>query len=231
MVDGSSTDGTADFIQEYEPKFQGRMRWFSEPHSGIYDAMNKGIHMAKGDYINFMTPDNWFADEALSATKKAIVDNPGQGVYYGMTRIVNAQGQELIVERFHHSKIPELMSYYQSQFISRSAIFKIGLFDTQYRVSANYDMGMKLSLSKANFCPMEHLVAVFRIDGLSDFEDRRCAHEENLVRIYHGLLDGARYRRECLRNKLCRQVTNVLFGIYCVARWPLRQLSKLRQWG
>ena len=48
VVDGASKDNTVDIIREYEPRFEGRMRWISEPDKGIYDAMNKGIAMATG---------------------------------------------------------------------------------------------------------------------------------------------------------------------------------------
>ena len=46
VVDGASKDETVAIIKEYEPRFEGRMRWVSEPDKGIYDAMNKGLQMA-----------------------------------------------------------------------------------------------------------------------------------------------------------------------------------------
>jgi glycosyltransferase involved in cell wall biosynthesis len=51
IVDGNSEDGTLDITKEYEPLFKGKMHWFSEPDTGIYDAMNKGIKMANGAII------------------------------------------------------------------------------------------------------------------------------------------------------------------------------------
>ena len=51
VVDGASKDGTLDAIEEYVPKFDGRMRYISEPDKGIYDAMNKGIGMAQGENV------------------------------------------------------------------------------------------------------------------------------------------------------------------------------------
>ena len=44
IVDGASNDNTIDILKEYEPKFEGRMRWISEPDKGLYDAINKGIN-------------------------------------------------------------------------------------------------------------------------------------------------------------------------------------------
>ena len=51
VVDGLSTDDTLSIVKQYEPKFQGRMRWLSEKDDGIYDAMNKGVHMATGNIV------------------------------------------------------------------------------------------------------------------------------------------------------------------------------------
>ena len=58
MMDGGSTDGTVAIIREYEPKFNGRMRWVSERDSGMYDAINKGIRLATGDVVGLLNADD-----------------------------------------------------------------------------------------------------------------------------------------------------------------------------
>ena len=65
IVDGASKDGTMDIVREYEPRFEGRMRWISEPDKGIYDAMNKGIQMASGDVIGVLNSDDFYHDERV----------------------------------------------------------------------------------------------------------------------------------------------------------------------
>ena len=65
VIDGQSTDGTTDIIREYEPLFQGRMKWVSEKDEGIYDAMNKGIRMATGDLIGILNSDDYYEDNAV----------------------------------------------------------------------------------------------------------------------------------------------------------------------
>jgi glycosyltransferase involved in cell wall biosynthesis len=59
IVDGASKDATLDIIREYEPRFQGKMRYVSEPDKGIYDAMNKGFAMATGDVIGILNSDDF----------------------------------------------------------------------------------------------------------------------------------------------------------------------------
>lgn len=60
IVDGGSVDLTISIIKEYQSRFNGRMRWISEPDNGIYDAMNKGIQMATGDIIGILNSDDYY---------------------------------------------------------------------------------------------------------------------------------------------------------------------------
>ena len=60
IVDGASKDNTINIVKEYEPKFEGRMRWISEPDKGIYDAMNKGIKMSTGDVVSIINSDDFY---------------------------------------------------------------------------------------------------------------------------------------------------------------------------
>ena len=62
IVDGASKDNTVEIIREYESRFNGRLKWISEPDRGIYDAMNKGIRMATGDVVGILNSDDYFTD-------------------------------------------------------------------------------------------------------------------------------------------------------------------------
>ena len=62
IVDGGSSDETISIIKEYEPLFNGRLKWISEKDDGIYDAMNKGIQMASGDIVGILNSDDLFFD-------------------------------------------------------------------------------------------------------------------------------------------------------------------------
>ena len=60
LIDGASTDGTLDILRAWEPKFGGRMKIVSEPDAGIYDAMNKGIRMARGTLVGIVNSDDFY---------------------------------------------------------------------------------------------------------------------------------------------------------------------------
>ena len=65
VIDGGSTDGTVEILEEYEKKFHGKMKFWSEKDQGIYDAMNKGIKRADGDIIGIINSDDWYEKDAL----------------------------------------------------------------------------------------------------------------------------------------------------------------------
>jgi len=65
VIDGGSTDGTLEIIQEYEAKFDGSMRWVSEPDCGMYDAINKGIRWATGEVVGVLNADDVLADDRV----------------------------------------------------------------------------------------------------------------------------------------------------------------------
>lgn len=89
VIDGGSTDGTTDIIRKYADKIS---YWKSEPDDGIYDAMNKGICAATGDYINFMNAGDYFSsDSVISEVVKQI--NPTKDIIYGDSTMIDYKGR------------------------------------------------------------------------------------------------------------------------------------------
>ena len=142
VIDGGSTDGTVDIIKRYESGFA---YWVSEPDKGIYDAMNKGLQKATGDYVWFInagdslcTADTVQRVASLIQKRKALPD-----VVYGETNIVDEEGRSLGLRRL---KAPRKLSWksfrmgvlvcHQS-FITKRTIAP--LYDLQYRYSADFD--------------------------------------------------------------------------------------------
>ncbi|GHT63967.1 hypothetical protein AGMMS50239_20840 [Bacteroidia bacterium] len=89
VIDGGSTDGTLDIIKKYEDRLS---YWISEPDKGIYDAMNKGIDRASGDWINFMNAGDLFYSNTII---QELVDmhyfDDNEAIIYG-NRLVNKNG-------------------------------------------------------------------------------------------------------------------------------------------
>ena len=98
VIDGASTDRTVELIKQYEA---GISYWVSEPDQGLYDAMNKGLRKATGDYVWFLNAGDtlYTADtlQSVVASLKKSVSLPD--VLYGETQIVDAQGRSLGMRR------------------------------------------------------------------------------------------------------------------------------------
>ncbi len=87
VVDGASKDNSLKIIQEYAAKMP-HLRWISEPDRGLYDAMNKGLRMATGDFVQFLNAGDWLhASDTLE--KMAGMVTPQTGVLYGETMLVD----------------------------------------------------------------------------------------------------------------------------------------------
>ena len=82
IIDGASKDNTLDIVRYYEPMFDGKLKYISEPDKGIYDAMNKGIRMATGDVVGILNSDDFYtADNILEQVAEAMKHADTDAVY------------------------------------------------------------------------------------------------------------------------------------------------------
>ena len=102
IVDGNSNDGTVALIHRYENE---RLKWISEPDKGLYDAMNKGIKMATGDYLCFLNAGDTFYDtDTVQKIFASIDEDHSPDILYGETAIVDDNGRFLHMRRLQAPK-------------------------------------------------------------------------------------------------------------------------------
>lgn len=168
VIDGGSTDGTLQIIQEYEPLFQGKMHWISEKDNGIYDAMNKGIGLAKGKYHNMLNSDDFlYHKDVLREVADEISSNPGYGIYYGIEILRYANGEEFMAARPHHSRLLHgSMIRHQAAFIQDTVHRKYG-YSAKYKMVADQDFFIRVFRDKVSFKPMDIITDVFLLTGIS----------------------------------------------------------------
>lgn len=177
VIDGASTDGTVDIIRKYTDRIT---YWVSEPDKGIYDAMNKGIAVASGDYINFMNAGDRFAErkvmENIFDDEKNIA---GCDIIYGNAIFAYPWGKVLIKPR----SLTDFKSFdpifHQSSF-TRLSLLKTTPFDISYKIAGDYNFFYHSYINGKKFYYLDSVIAVFdAADGISS--------NAISLRLYEGL--------------------------------------------
>ena len=145
VVDGLSKDNTVEIIKEYEPKFNGRMRWVSEKDKGLYDAMNKGIAMATGDVVGILNSDDFYtSDDILQLVADGIQDGETDAVYGDIHFVKDTELDKCV--RYYSSRIfcRRLMRYgfmpaHPSFYCKRDVYTRYGAFDIKYKIGADFE--------------------------------------------------------------------------------------------
>jgi len=159
IIDGNSDDGSAEIFARYRSRIDVLV---SEPDRGIYDAMNKGIGYATGNWVCFMNANDRFHDEKVLAD--IFSDGPGDDIIYGYC-IDPADGRSikpLPLEKFW-KRIP---MNHQSAFV-RTEYHRQYPFDLRYRISSVYDFFYHWYCQGLRFRYIDRPVAVYDMTGLS----------------------------------------------------------------
>lgn len=180
IIDGGSTDGTVDIIKKYADKLA---YWMSEPDKGIYDAMNKGIAVASGEWINFINSgDCFYSNEVLMEVFSRNNLKGNADVVYGDTCYIKKWGR--------YEKRPAALDMmrnnmpfcHQSSFTKTALMKKYG-FDRKYRICADYDFFFRLWKSGSIFTYIPVTISVFdaSIESLSEDNVMQSFYENRLV--------------------------------------------------
>ncbi len=142
IVDGASTDGTTALIEKHRAETSV---FLSEPDQGIYDALNKGMALATGEVIGLLHSDDFFADEDVLGDVAAAFQDPGVDAVYGDLDYVSAEETSRVTRHwvagtFHPRKLAQgWMPPHPTLFLRRSVIDRLGGYNTDLRIAADYD--------------------------------------------------------------------------------------------
>ena len=170
VVDGGSTDNSIDIVKEYQVAFKGRLKWISEKDKGIYDAMNKALSMATGDFLIFMNAGDKFVAEFTVENAMRSVRDP-KAVYYGDALFVDPTQRRSYIYGGPYSAytICSTNICHQSIFYPKAA-YKNYSYDLKYRLFSDYAYNINLFAKRFKFVYLKDIVSVFRMDGLSSKE-------------------------------------------------------------
>lgn len=160
IIDGGSTDGTIDIIQKYKNKVSHIL---SESDKGIYDAMNKGIKLATGEWINFMNcGDTFYNFETIQIVAEKISSNKHIDVLYGNSVIKVNNTKYMVLPENLECISTHLPFCHQSTFV-RTALAKTYPFDITYRFVADYNFFYQIYNKKHKFQYINEPLSYYQI--------------------------------------------------------------------
>ena len=163
IIDGGSSDGTLDIIRKYEKHIAC---WVSEPDSGIYDAMNKGIAKATGDIIGIINSDDWYAENALDIVARCFGDSPEIDLAHGDLVNVYDDGFQR-VNRGASKETPITWYFHPTVFVKKNIYEQFGVFDLKYRIAADAELMLRFRFSGIKITYIPQVLAYFRNEGVT----------------------------------------------------------------
>lgn len=168
VIDGLSSDNTAEIINSYSDVVSN---FVSEKDSGIYDAMNKGIAMAQGDYIAFLNADDSYLSDTIERVIKAINEVDSPDVVYGnliKERVIDSKVYTRL-EKPNIERMKETMGIFHPASFCKASLFeRFGNFDLRFKLASDYHWMLKVYLGGANFHYIDAALAKFSLAGASN---------------------------------------------------------------
>lgn len=188
IIDGASRDNTLAIVQPYAATNHLVMR--SEPDKGIYDAMNKGISMAKGCYLIFLNAgDAFHTPDTLRKIAATITDNDYPGIVYGQTQLVDADRRR-IADR--HLRAPETLTYNSfadGMVVCHQAFVALAklapLYDLKFKYSADYDWCIQCLQHSRKNVMLDDIVIDYLNEGVTTANHRASLIERFKIMCYY----------------------------------------------
>ena len=210
VVDGNSTDDSVDVIKEYEEQLHLthstiHFKWISEPDTGIYNAMNKGVKMSHGEYTLMLNSGDYLVDEHV--IERIMPELDGTDIIQG-NRLEIIDNNTWRNKGYGRSTISFLDVHggcflHQASFCRVELFQKYGYFREDYKyVSDTIFFVIVLGYNKATFKYVEMDIAYFDMNGVSNINDKniRVQHRQEENRMYHEMFPGRLYDY-CLDNR------------------------------
>ena len=179
VIDGASTDGSVEVIKKYEAQF-AHLKWVSEPDRGIYNAMNKGLRMATGDYIQILNSGDCLASNDILERMLAALEEAGNpSILYGNMVKCFPDGRKMVDKCFAGQEITMLDMYtgtlnHDPAYIRRDLFEKYGYYDESLKIVSDWKWYMQaiiLGDEKPQYVDLD--VTLFDMTGISENADSK----------------------------------------------------------
>lgn len=171
VVDGGSSDATLEIVRACP----GVARCISEPDNGIADAFNKGIAMARGEWVGILNADDWYEPETVATIMHESV---GADVVHGPVRYWEGDAPREVYYPNQSALRREMSINHPSVFVRRSVYDALGGFDVTYKYAMDYELMLRMLAVGCRFHAVEGVVlANMQFGGVSDLHWREALVE------------------------------------------------------
>lgn len=161
IIDGGSTDGTLEIIEKYKNKIS---HYKSEKDKGIFDAMNKGVSISNGKYLNFMNSDDYFFSNTIIEESIPYLDGE-YDIIYG-----NMEVRNKTLKFIKYEKVPKYLWMgpvnHQSSFIKKDIMEKYK-YNTENKLLADFEFFLNVYYNKGKILKIEKIIASYSSEGIS----------------------------------------------------------------
>lgn len=166
IIDGGSSDNTIAIIKKYQDYVSC---WISEPDKGIFDAMNKGIGLASGEWIGIINSDDWYNSNAVAWIVNESYNKPNVDVFHGNVIVVDREGKYELKKGSadYFSENRQLCVHHPTCFIKKEVYNKYK-YDLKYKLSADREFILRLLKNGNVFFYLDLFMVYYRITGSSN---------------------------------------------------------------
>jgi glycosyltransferase involved in cell wall biosynthesis len=204
VVDGGSSDNTVAFLKDHDSRID---YWVSEPDQGIYYAMNKGIGLATGTLVGIINSDDWYDHDAVESAVEMHLAHP-EAIVYGMIRRHDGGAPHSVIG-YYSSLLADRMIPHPATFVPMSVYRRNGVFDTNYRIAADYELMLRMRSRGVTFKMVEKVFANFSLGGASARNAIVSRRERARIQYAYGHIS----RRTLLRRNMRCAVDGLLSNI------------------
>ncbi|MEO8533824.1 MAG: glycosyltransferase family 2 protein [Flavobacterium sp.] len=211
IIDGGSKDGSVSVIEEYKDKIS---YWVSEPDKGIFNAMNKGIKAATGEYLLFLNSGDFL--NGTDSLNDFIKHNDFQGdIIYGDYKF--KEGEKIYPDYLTPLFFVRTSLPHQSTMFRREVFDKMGMYNEEYKIVSDRDFYIKCFLSNQfTFQHIRHSLTVFDLEGLSNNAQQEEKHKwekEKMFQDHYGIYNEDYINMIGLQNQVNQLKKKTVSGI------------------
>ncbi|WP_263810701.1 glycosyltransferase family 2 protein [Salinibacter pepae] len=235
VVDGGSSDGTVDLLREYK----NHLEWMSESDDGIYDAMNKGIRRARGDWIGILNSDDWYAKHTFQELEAAVQRHPRAGIVVGgVTRVSEDGTTGKYVPPPQGAFTTLNPNNHPATFVHRDVYERLGTYRLSYPISADLDFILRAQKEGCPIVREDTLFTYMREGGASSgFKgilescaiENKYGHSARAVRVLLRKM-WQKGRRSALKALLPSSASHALRKAWWSVRRDRRALTEDDHW-